>query len=365
MLQPKPHIQKLIPGIHGGINYPELKEMGIPPENVLDFSVSTNPFGPPPGTREALSQSAVGLYPDSESSEFRYLLAGRLEVNPDCLLTGSGSTELIRLITAAYFGPDDTVLIPQPTYGDYEVACHLTGAAVLKQPVAKGPYFQLDIAGTVDLIHKNRPKGIFICNPNNPTGQYLSREEIEKVLSAAPDSLVVLDEAYIAFTEETWSSLELIKGNNLVVLRSMTKDYGLAGLRLGYAAADSSIISLLKRIKPPWNVSSAAQAAGTFVLNAGGYIENSRVKIREAKDLLVKELTILGLPPVPSKANFFLVRIKHVADFRRALLKKGILVRDCSSFGLPGYIRLAPRSIEDCRKLLTAIKTPEVYSYAR
>jgi histidinol-phosphate aminotransferase len=365
MLLPNPHIQKLITGIHGGINYPELSRLGISPADILDFSVSTNPFGPPPGTRETIMQASISIYPDTGATEFTRILAEKLAVSPDKIVAGSGSTEIIRMIATAYFGPGDTVLVPQPTYSDYEVACCLVGAGVMKQPEAAGPDFRLDLAGTVDLIHQSKPKGIFICNPNNPTGQYLSEEEIKRVLSAAPDSIVVLDEAYVAFTEDTWSSIKLINGNNLVVLRSMTKDYGLAGLRLGYAVAGSSIISTLKQVRPPWNVSSIAQAAGVFALQSDGYVENCGIKIREAKELLMKELGLLGLSPVPSKANFFLVKVKHASGLKRALLEKGILVRDCSSFGLHDYIRLAPRSIPDCRKLLAAIKMPEVCRYAR
>jgi histidinol-phosphate aminotransferase len=215
----------------------------------------------------------------------------------------------------------------------------------------------------VALIRQHRPKGIFLCNPNNPTGQYLSREEVRKILSMAKDSLVILDEAYIAFTEDTWASVDLIDWGNLVILRSMTKDYALAGLRLGYAVAAESIISVLKRVRPPWNVSSVAQAAGVFALKADGYLDMCGRKIKEAKEFLVKELSGLGLSPLPSQANFFLVKVGDAARFRQALLKKGILVRDCTSFGLSGYIRLAPRSMAECQRLLTAIKETGVYRH--
>jgi histidinol-phosphate aminotransferase len=365
MLRPKPNITKLVPAAHGGINYFELERRGISPEDVLDFSVSTNPFGPPPGTKEATSQASIDRYPDSEATELRLLLASKLTVTPGNLLIGSGSTELIRLVAAAYFGPEHLVIIPQPTYSDYEIACYLVGARVLKQPMPEEADFRLNVAETVDLIRKHQPKGIFLCNPNNPTGNYLSRKEVETILSVAKDSLVVLDEAYVAFTKDTWSSLDLVGRSNLVVLRSMTKDYALAGLRLGYAVATDSIVSVLKRVRPPWNVSSVAQAAGVFVLKADGYLEACGRKIREAKEFLVKELSRLGLPPVPSKASFFLVKVIDATKLRQALLQKGILVRDCSSFGLPGYIRLAPRTIPECQRLINAIREPEVYHHAR
>jgi histidinol-phosphate aminotransferase len=365
MLRPKSNIDKLVPATHGGINYLELEKLGISPEDVLDFSVSTNPFGPLPGTKEAMSQASIDCYPDSEATELEQPLARKLNIAPGNLIIGSGSTELIRLAVTAYFGSDDLVIIPQPTYGEYEIACYLVGAQVLKQPMLEEANFQLNAVETVDLIRKHRPKGIFLCNPNNPTGQYLSREEVKEILSVARHSLVVLDEAYIAFTEDTWSSLDLIGWENLVILRSMTKDYALAGLRLGYAVAAESIISVLKRVRPPWNVSSVAQAAGVFALKADGYLEACAMKIKEAKEFLVEELKHLGFSPLPSQANFFLVKVGDAARFRQALLKKGILVRDCTSFGLPNYIRLAPRTIAECQRLLAAIKEPEVYRYAR
>jgi histidinol-phosphate aminotransferase len=360
MLRPKPKVDKLVPTTHGGIDYLELEKLGISPEDVLDFSVSTNPFGPPPGIKEALSQASIERYPDSEATELGQSLARKLNIAPANLMIGSGSTELIRLVVTAYFGSGDLVIIPQPTYGEYEISCHLVDAQILKQPTREEANFRLNIAETVDLIRGHRPKGIFLCNPNNPTGQYLSQEEVKKILSLAKDSLVVLDEAYIAFTESTWSSVDLVDSGNLVILRSMTKDYALAGLRLGYAIAAEPIISVLKRVRPPWNVSSVAQAAGVFALKADGYLDNCRIRINQAREFLVEGLKGLGFSPLPSETNFFLVKVGDAARFRQALLKRGILVRDCTSFGLPHYIRLAPRPIAECQRLLAVMKEAEV-----
>jgi histidinol-phosphate aminotransferase len=363
MLPPKPDMNKLAPPTHGGIDYPELEKLGISPEDVLDFSVSTNPFGPPPGIKEALAQASIERYPDSEATELGQSLARKLNIAPGKLIVGSGSTELIRLVTTAYFGSGDPVIIPQPTYGEYEISCHLVGARVLKQPTLEEANFRLNVAETVALIREHRPKGVFLCNPNNPTGQYLSKEEVKKILSVAKDSLVILDEAYIAFTENTWPSVDLIDSGNLVILRSMTKDYALAGLRLGYAIVNESIISVLKRLRPPWNVSSVAQAAGVFALKADGYLDTCRIKVNEAREFLIEGLKGLGLSPLPSETNFFLVKVGHAARLRQALLRNGILVRDCTSFGLPHYIRLAPRPIAECQRLLAVMKESEVERY--
>ena len=366
MLQPKPNIDKLIPHPHGGINYREVHNLCLSPDNILDFSTNCNPFGPPPGIEKAIAAASLDSYPDSEATELKEALAAKLTISPDYLLIGSGSTELIRLIALAYFGPEDHVLIPKPTYGEYEIACHLVGAGVVHQSALSQPNFRLNVTDTVDLIHQHQPKGIFLCNPNNPTGQYLSQREMEQILSAAPNSLVILDEAYIAFTDHVWSSLDLLnKYDNLIILRSMTKDYALAGLRLGYAIAREPIISVLKRVRPPWNVNALAQKAGMLALQSDAYLDECHKKIQEAKSYVIKELTALGLETVPSQTNFFLFRVSNFAfEFRHALLHLGIMVRDCTSFGLPNHIRIAPRTLPECHRLIDAIKEFLQHCYA-
>ena len=360
MLQPRPATNKVTACAHGGIDYTELEKLGISPDAIIDFSVSCNPFGPPPGIREALADISVERYPDSEAGELKQALAVKLDIASDKLIIGSGSTELIRLIATAYFEPNDLILIPQPTYGEYEVACQLADSQILKQPILKEPNLQLNVPETIKLIQKHRPKGIFLCNPNNPTGQYVSRVQVEQIMSSAQGSLLILDEAYIAFTENGWPSQDMVNLGSLIVLRSMTKDYALAGLRLGYAIAAEPIITTLKRACPPWNVNTPAQKAGILALNADSYLSECTAKIREARDFLIKELELLGLAPLPSQTNFFLVKVGNATAFRQALLKKGILVRDCTSFGLPQYIRLSPRTLPECQKLIESIKEAEV-----
>lgn len=358
-MQPRKTICRLPEIVHGGIHYAKLDGLRVSPRDILDFSVSYNPYGPPPNVPAALSSIPVGNYPDPEAEELRKRLAGKLGVAPTNLITGNGSTELIRLVAIAYFGSRDRVLIPQPTYSEYEVACRMMGARVVRQPVLKEEKrFRPESVSLLSCIEKFKPKGVFLCNPNNPTGQCMTRDEIEKIQLAAPDCLFIVDEAYIAFTEpeERFSSSSLISHGNIIVLRSMTKDYALAGLRLGYAVAAPSIIEVLKRIRPSWNVNAAAQLAGVAALDSENYLEDCKAKIKQAKNFLMSELSNIGLVPVPSEANFFLVKVGNARSFHQALLERGFLVRDCSSFGLPEYIRIAPRSMSECIQLITAIK---------
>ena len=161
----------------------------------------------------------------------------------------------------------------------------------------------------------------------------------------------------MSFVDGSWDSAELIKDGKTVVLRSMTKDYGLPGLRLGYTLARRDIIEDLRHVCPPWNVNAVAQQAGLAVLESRGYFEESLVKIKEAKNYLTGELTHLGFKVLPSDANYFLMKVDNASEFRRSLLGYGILVRDCTSFGLPEYIRIAPRTLTECKKFVNAVKS--------
>lgn len=354
-LRARPEVETLPACPHGGPDYAELEGLGFSADDVIDFSVSANPFGPLPGIEEAVRSAVIDRYPDSESAEIRRALARNLRVEPENIVVGSGSMELIRLITSAYLGREYSVLIPHPTFGEYEVACRIAGCRIVNHGTWEDHGFRLDMQEFVSAVRHNRPNAVFLCNPNNPTGQYLGREDVERVLSASDDMLLVLDEAYVSFVEGPWRSLDMVNHRNLVVLRSMTKDYGLAGLRLGYAVAHPDVIRMLRKVCPPWNVNAVAQAAGVFAVGATEYVEESRRKVLEARDFVVRELSKLGFSPLPTEAHFFLVKVGNATRFRDRLFRQGIVVRDCSSFGLREYVRIAPRTMPECERLIRAI----------
>ena len=354
-LKPRPEIDALKACHHGGPVHAELKSLGLSAAGVVDFSVSSNPFSYPPAVKKAIGRVAIDRYPDSESTELRQLLATDLGVAPDNIIVGSGSMEIIRLITLAYFSSGDSVLILKPTFGEYELAVKIAGASIIEQWGGEKDCFAFNSVEVADLVRKKQPQGVFICNPNNPSGQYLSRQQIDTVLKACKDSLLVMDEAYIAFTEDAWSSTELISQSHVISVRSMTKDYALAGLRLGYAVASKDIIENLKRVCPPWNVNAVAQKAGVAALKDGDYLRRCEARIRQSKQYLITELTQLGFKVLPSKTNFFLVRVGDGKRFRAALLQNGLMLRDCASFGLPTYVRIAALSMSQCQKLIAVI----------
>jgi histidinol-phosphate aminotransferase len=354
-LQPKRGIARLKVCPHGGINHAELMTYGLKPEDMIDFSVCTNPFMPPPGIKEKLSQIPIEQYPDSEATEFCKELSAHLGTPVGNILAGSGTTELIRLIAMTYFRQGDPVLILEPTYGEYEIAGRMAGARLVRHRAREEDNLTTRIEDIVGLIQKHHPRGVFICNPNNPTGKYLSRRDIETITDAGEDSLFILDEAYITFVKESWNSVELAAQGNVVVLRSMTKDYGMPGLRLGYAVACQDIIRNLRRVRPPWNVNIIAQTVGTAVLKNRAYLEWSLGQIQEVKRFLANELSRLGFKVLPSDANYFLMKVGSARKFRSSLLKHGIMVRDGTSFGLPEYVRIAPRTMPECERLIAAV----------
>ncbi len=355
-LHPRPEIEKLAPSAHGGPDTAELKSLGLTPGDVIDFSVCTNPFAPLPEVSKAADRIAVNRYPDSESTELRESISAYLQVPVENILPGSGSMEIIRLVALAYFRQADTVLILEPTFGEYRVSCRIMGAEVISQLGKQEDDYSHRIEETIALIEHSRPKAVFICNPNNPTGKYYSRQEIEAVLDAGADTLIIIDEAYVNFTDRIWQSLDLIERKNLIIIRSMTKDHALTGLRLGYAVAHREIIDVLRLVRPPWNINAIAQEIGKNIFQGNDYLESSRQELKKTGRFLLDELARLGYSTVPSDTHFFIFKVPDSAGFRAALLRQGILVRDCTSFGLPGYIRVAARTMPECQKLITAIE---------
>lgn len=356
IIPPRPHIAQLAECPHGVVNAEELAELGLAPEEVIDFSVSSNPFGPPPGLGHALAHVDVSRYPDPEATELREALARHLGLSSTCILVGNGSVELIWLLALAYLDPGDRVLIVGPTFGEYERACHIVGAEISFQVTQPERGFELDVDAVCADIARERPKLVFLCNPNNPTGLYLRRNELERLLAACRTSLLVIDEAYLAFVPDVEPTVDLVRAGNILLLRSMTKDYALAGLRLGYGLAHHRIIDSLRRVRPPWSTSALAQAAGLAALREDAHMERSRRGVWEAKAFLSRELSAQGLTVYSSSANFFLVQVADAPTFRRALLRRGCCVRDCTSFGLPSFMRIGVRTLAECQRLVEAVE---------
>jgi len=350
-LRVNPHIGGITTVEHGGTGWAGLNDS----DGILDFSTCCNPYGPPPGVRRALRKTDISDYPDPHSRQLVNSLSLSLSIAAANIMAGSGSTEIIRSAAQAYLSAGDNVVIPSPTYGEYDLSCRLAGAAVTQYKLSEGHDFKLHMDGFISFLRGHNPGAVFLCNPNNPTGQLLPQGDVRRLVKAFPDTLVIIDEAYMEFTGKGGDAPALIKEPNVLVIRSMTKDCALAGLRLGYGLACREIIGNLEKVRPPWNVSSPAQQAGIAALSCGGYMRECNTRIQKCKTYLVSKLTALGYKLIPTDTHFFLLKVGDAALFKSRLLEKGVLVRDCASFGLPAYVRISPRRMGDCRRLVNAV----------
>jgi histidinol-phosphate aminotransferase len=339
----RPHVLELRPVAHGSVAAAELAAFGLTPADVLDFSVNTNPLGPSAAVLRAVQDTDWTRYPGDDEAPLRSGLAHQSGMLPDNVALGNGSAELLWLIALAVLQPRDPVVVVGPTFGEYARAARAVGAHVTEvQTPADVPPARL----------------VFVCNPNNPTGTLVGRSEIELLLDEQPDRVVVLDEAYAAFVAERWRAEDLLAAHpNLVILRSLTKDHALPGLRLGYLLAAPEVAGEVEAVRPPWSVNAGALRAGLATLEpeAQAHVARGRALVATSRAILTDGLTALGYAVQASAANFILVDVGNAMAFRRALVPHGIVVRDCTSFGLPACVRIACRMPEQCARLLDAV----------
>ena len=354
-IQPRPEVQATPLDQHGALDFEELSRLGIAPDEIIDFSVNSNPWGPSPKVHHALQQVVVDRYPDRESLALRKALAKKINLDITQILVGNGTAELLWLVAIAFVQPGDVALILPPTFGEYARSVSLMGAQVERICATEENNFAITPENIHEALRIKSPRLVFICNPNNPTGSTLPSEAIQQLACAHPGTLFVIDEAYIQFVPDLSSSLTLGLPN-LLILRSMTKDYAIAGLRLGYAVGPTDLIEALAKVRPPWSVNAVAQDAGLAALMDAGYLSQSLSRLQKAKTDFLHELESFGLDPIPSETHYFIIKVGNAAEFRRQLLAHKIQVRDCASFGLPEYIRVATRTPADNAKLLSALK---------
>lgn len=351
---PRKVIQNLPDVIHGALDFAELEQHGLQVDAVLDFSTNTNPYGPTPKVYEALRSTSVDRYPDREALELRRKLAAGLGVEIDQIIAGNGSAELMWLAALAFLDPGDRVLILAPTFGEYAHAAGIAGARIEEIVRREENRFVIDPQSIQARLAGQDFRMVFACRPNNPSGDLLPFDCLAGWSKAFPQTLFVLDEAYLAFAPNTPSAIDL-KAPNFLVLRSMTKDYALTGLRLGYAIGERQVIAALRKVRPPWNVNVMALSAGAAALDDPQHLQTSIGRLLEEKDRLAAALAERGFTVLPSSVHFFMIKVGDGARFRLALRAKGILVRDCASFGLPEYVRIAARKPEENARLLAAI----------
>jgi len=352
---------------HGGNIYRLADELKIQEREVIDFSASVNPLGVSKKVKAEIRRQLKYLhrYPDPDAKRLRKRLGQHHAIDPGTVLCGNGSTELICLITKA-FSPQ-RVLVPAPTYSEYERAVHSAmrqdERAQIQHVVLKAEdgyaisgeeyIHALQRGWSTSASHSNHYSSLpfemaFLCNPNNPTGRLLKRQDVKKIADAAREHkcYLVVDEAFIDFSPDDSVIKEVADNPYLIVLRSLTHFYALAGLRLGYGVFPVNLIERLQQCSAPWTVNSLAQKAAAAALKDKVYRKESITVIRQEKAFLEKSFRKMGITFFPSDANFYLVKTAVVAEACRLLRSKGILVRDCSDFqGLDSsHMRIAVKS---------------------
>jgi len=342
------------------------RRLGLAPGDILDFSASLNPLGPPPRVMEELARALGDIrhYPDPESLELKEELARFLGVSPEMVMVTNGGVEAIDLL--ARLGSGREVLVTAPSFSEYTRAILANGGRVRYFPLSPAEGFKPD---PVALAGAARGAGmVFLGNPNNPTGVMLEREEVLTLLArrVSGETLLVMDEAFLWFTPGGITGSvagEAVNCPGLAVVGSLTKFFAIPGLRLGYLVSNPAIVAQLEQLRYPWSVNVLALRAGMACLRETGYMGESRVLVELERDYLVEGLNrIPGLACLPSRANFVLVDCRltgyRAGDLQERLGYRGILIRDAGSFpGLDAYyFRIAVRRREENLRLLAALQ---------
>ena len=351
-----PHLLEAVP--YGAIDPPEVlaRQAGIPEEQVVKLDGNENLYGPSPKVAQALARfKDYHIYPDPQQRRVREALASYAGTTPDRLIAGAGSDEIIDLLLRLFVAPGDRVIQCVPTFGMYATFAHLVGGELVSLP--RNETFDVDV-DSVRRTAREGAKVLFLTSPNNPTGNLVSEATVRQLLEL--DLLVVVDEAYYEFSGNTVASLVGEGYSNLVVLRTFSKWAGLAGLRLGYGIMDPSVAERLMVIKPPYNITVAAEVAVLASLEDRDLLL-SRVRdiVQERDTLFARLWKIPGLSLVPSHANFILCRLLEGEGRRvyQELARRGIFVRYYDTDLLRDYIRVSVGLPHHNQALAEALQT--------
>ena len=334
------------------------REYGI--KKAVKMASNENALGPSPKAVAAMRR-ALGRthrYPDGGCFYLRHKLAKLLKVGPGSLVFGNGSDELLVFAVRAFAGEGDEVIIADPTFLIYEIACSVEKVRVIKVPMKD---FRYDLSAMASRINE-RTKLIFIANPDNPVGTSVGRAELVSFLRRVPaETIVVLDEAYAEFArikKDYPDSLKLLKDfPNLIVTRTFSKAYGLAGLRVGYSVSSESTAILLNKVREPFNVNLLAQEAAVAALDDKAHLNRTVRMVNEGRAFLTGELKKMGLKCVETVTNFILFDLKRDAGpVYEALLRRGVIVRPMTAWGLKTFLRVTIGKPSDNRKFLNALK---------
>jgi len=323
------------------------REFGLDEASIVKLASNENPFGISESSKEAMAKASaeLGRYPDSNGFELKAALSKRYDVPAEWITLGNGSNDILEIAAHAFVQKGEAVVFSQYSFAVYPLATQAVGARAIEVP-ARAYGHDIDaMAAAIDADTRL----VFIANPNNPTGTFIPAEQIQTFLDKVPAGVVVvLDEAYNEYLppEKQFESVQWIRQYpNLIVSRTFSKAYGLAGLRVGFAIAQSDLTGLMNRIRQPFNVNSLAQAAAIAVLDDKAFLERGASNNAEGYRQLTAAFDALGLEYVPSHGNFVLVRVGDDDDagarVNLALLKQGVIVRPVAAYGLPRWLRVS------------------------
>lgn len=351
------HIERLIPYVPGKPVEELEREMGI--KNAVKLASNENPLGPSPKGIQLMKKyiNQLHRYPEGGCYYLAERLAQKLNVSIDNLLFGNGSNEVLEIIGRTFYEHGDEIVFSQYAFIVYKLVAQALGSVYHEVPAKLLAH---DLESMLNYVHP-KTKLVYLANPNNPTGTMFTKKEFENFMKRVPENtLVVLDEAYSEYVEDKNfpnGISYLKKYKNLIVVRTFSKIYGLAGLRVGYACADKEIISYMNRVREPFNVSTLAQFAALGALDDNEHIEKTKTLTMEGFQYLYSEFEKMGIEYERSYGNFVLMKTPIKGnEFYNLLLKEGVIVRPVGGYGLPDYVRVTVGKMNENKKFIAATK---------
>ncbi|MGD0744215.1 MAG: histidinol-phosphate transaminase [Verrucomicrobiota bacterium] len=335
------------------------RELGLPAEGIIKLASNENPFGPSPLALAAMQKALAGVnqYPDGNAFYLKQELAAKLGVEPANLILGNGSNEIIEFAGHALLAPGTDVVVSQYCFAVYPIVTKLFGANLISVPAKN---YGHDLPAMRKAITP-RTRIVFVANPNNPTGTRAPREEVIRFINAVPDDvLLVMDEAYIDFLSDPVDLSPLVRQNvrpNLILMRTFSKIYGLAGLRIGYGIGNPDFVAALEKIRQPFNLNLLAQTAALAALDDVEHVRKTRRNNFAGLEFFERAFRDLKLEFIPSAANFILVRVGEGRKIFEAMQRQGVIVRPMGGYQLPEWIRISIGTPPENERCLAALKT--------
>ena len=334
------------------------RELGLAADTIIKVASNENPFGPSPKAVAAMQKAlpGVNLYPDGNAFYLKQKLAAKLGVEPANLVLGNGSNEIIEFVGHALLGPDTNVVVSQYCFAIYPIVAKMFGAEVITVPAKE---YGHDLPAMLRAITPGT-RIVFVANPNNPTGTLVERGDLIRFVNDVPDDvLLVLDEAYLEFLADPVDLVPLIRlgaRKNLILMRTFSKIYGLAGLRIGYGIGEAGLMAALEKIRQPFNANLLAQTAALAALDDDEHVRQTRANNFAGLELFAQAFRQMGLEHVPSHANFILVRVGAGQQVFAAMQQLGVITRPMGGYQLGEWVRISIGTPAENQRTLAALK---------